>query len=161
MHYSRVPRVRRLLAIPLLCLAFGALAAPAGAQPLPECLSAPCASDAGIPPLILAYWRGRTEPYLIRSVQRAGLPDDTPIYYGSYWGTGVTTRPPPTTPPPPPPPGPRPVMPNRRYAPIFTFARTNYWEKRSLTPEEESGVRPGAIEGKVPSLASLLKRSGN
>src|SRR3954468_838237 len=106
MHYSRVPRLRRALAIPLLCLAFGAVTAPAGARPLPECVAAPCASDAGIPPLILAYWRGRTEPYLIRSVQRAGLPDDTPIYYGSYWGTGVNTRPPPTTPPPPPPPRP-------------------------------------------------------
>src|SRR4051812_4488768 len=71
---------------------------------------------------------------------------------------GGTPRPPPTPPPPPPPPGPRPVMPNRRFAPIFTFARTNYWEKRDLTPEEESGVRPG-IAGKVPSMADLLKRS--
>src|SRR3954466_8467955 len=159
MHYSRVHRLRRALAIPLLCLVFGAFAAPAGAE-LPACASAPCASDVA-PPVILAYYRGRTEPYLIKAVQQSGLPDDTPIYYGSYWGIGVNTRPPPSTPPPPPPPGPRPVMPNRRFSPIFTFARTNYWEKRDLTPEEESGGRPGAIEGKVPSLASLLKRSGN
>ncbi len=160
MHHSRVPRVRRLLAIPLLCLAFGVLAAPAMGE-LPACAEAPCASDAGIPPVILAYYRGRTEPYLIRAVQQSGLPGDTPIYYGSYWGTGVNTRPPPTTPPPPPPPGPRPVMPNRRFAPIFTFARTNYWERRTLTSEEEQGVRPGGIEGRVPSMASLLKRSGS
>src|SRR3954468_7004266 len=160
MHYSRVPRLRRALAIPLLCLAFGAVTAPAGARPLPECVAAPCASDAGIPPLILAYWRGRTEPYLIRSVQRAGLPDDTPIYYGSYWGTGVNTRPPPTTPPPPPPPGPRPIMPNRRFAPIFTFPRTNCWEKRALTPEEKQVVSRGGITRKVPTMAALLHRSG-
>src|SRR3954447_4873647 len=159
MHHSRVPPVRRLLAIPLLCVAFGAVAVPASAE-LPACATAPCASDAGFPPVVLAYYRGRTEPYLIRAVQQAGLPGDTPIYYGSYWGIGVNTRPPPSTPPPPPPPGPRPVMPNRRFAPIFTFARTNYWEKRDLTPEEESGVRPG-IAGKVPSMADLLKRSGS
>src|SRR3954468_23463790 len=156
MHHSRVLPVRRLLAIPLLCLAFGALAPPASAD-LPACAEAPCASDIA-PPVILAYYRGRTEPYLIKAVQRSGLPDDTPIYYGSYWGTGVKTRPPPNTPPPPPPPGPRPVMPNRRFAPIFTFARTNYWEKRDLTPEEESGVRPGGIAGKVPSMLALLHR---
>src|SRR3954463_8093250 len=101
MHYSRVPRLRRALAIPLLCIAFGAVAAPAGARPLPECVAAPCASDAGLPPPIPAYWGGPTEPSLTRSVQRAGLPDATPISSGSYWGTGVNTRPPPTTPPPP------------------------------------------------------------
>src|SRR3954465_6409235 len=116
MHHSRVPPVRRLLAIPLLLLAFGALAAPASAD-LPACAEAPCASDIA-PPVILAYYRGRTEPYLIRAVQKSGLPDDTPIYYGSYWGIGVNTRPPPTTPPPPPPPGPRPVMPTPPLAPI-------------------------------------------
>src|SRR4051812_28160042 len=157
MHYSRVPRLRRLLAIPLLCVAFGAIAAPASAE-LPACAKAPCASDAGLPPVILAYYRGRTELYLIRAVQQAGLPGDTPIYYGSYWGTGVNTRPPPTTPPPPPPPGPRPVMPNRRFAPIFTFARTNYWEKRALTPEEEQSVSRGGITRKVPTIAALLRR---
>jgi hypothetical protein len=160
MHYSRVPRLRRVLAIPLLCLVFGAVAVPASAE-LPACATAPCASDAGIPPVILAYYRGRTEPYLIRAVQQAGLPGDIPIYYGSYWGTGVNTRPPPTTPPPPPPPGPRPVMPNRRFAPIFSFPRTNYWERRALTSDEEQAVRPGGITGKVPSIAKLLRRSGS
>jgi hypothetical protein len=110
--------------------------------------------------VILAYYRGRTEPYLIRAVQQSGLPDDTPIYYGSYWGVGVNTRPPPTTPPPPPPPGPRPVMPNRRFAPIFTFARTNYWEKRALAPDEEQNVARGGITGKVPTMLALLRRSG-
>src|SRR3954468_2206304 len=155
MHHSRVLPVRRLLAIPLLCLAFGALAPPASAD-LPACAEAPCASDIA-PPVILAYYRGRTEPYLIRAVQKSGRPEDTPIYYGSYWGVGVNTRPPPTTPPPPPPPGPRRDMPNRRCSPMFTLARTIYWETRALTPEEESGVRPGGIEGKVPSLADLMK----
>jgi hypothetical protein len=158
MHHSRVPPVRRLLPIPLLCLAFAAAAAPASAE-LPACAEAPCASDVA-PPVILAYYRGRTEPYLIKAVQQSGLPDDTPIYYGSYWGIGVNTRPPPSTPPPPPPPGPRPVMPNRRFAPIFSFPRTNYWERRALTSDEEQAVRPGGITGKVPSMAELLRRSG-
>src|SRR3954452_3909862 len=158
MHHSRVPPVRRLLAIPLLLLAFGALAAPAGAE-LPACATAPCASDVA-PPVILAYYRGRTEPYLIKAVQRCGLPGDTPIYYGSDRGIGVSPRPPPPTPPPPPPPGPRPVMPTRRFAPIFSFPRTNYWERRALTSDEEQAVRPGGITGKVPSMAELVRRSG-
>jgi hypothetical protein len=51
-------------------------------------------------------------------------------------------------------------MPNRRFAPIFSFPRTNYWEDRALTSEEQAAVRPGGITGKVPSMASLLKRSG-
>src|SRR4051812_10193035 len=126
MQHSRVPRVRRLLAIPLLCVVFSAVAAPARAD-LPACAEAPCGSDVA-PPVILAYYRGRTEPYLIRAVQRPALPADPPISYGSYGGIGVNPRPPPSPPPPPPPPGPRPVMPNRRFAPMFTFARTNYWE---------------------------------
>src|SRR3954468_10744737 len=158
MHHSRVLPVRRLLAIPLLCLAFGALAPPASAD-LPACAEAPCASDIA-PPVILAYYRGRTEPYLIRAVQKSGRPEDTPIYYGSYWGVGVNTRPPPSTPPPPRPPGPRPVMPGRRFAPIFSFARTDFWNRRALTAEERGAAGNDGITGKVPTMASLLQRSG-
>jgi hypothetical protein len=159
MHHMRVPPTRRLLAIPLLSLAFGAVAAPASAD-LPACSEAPCAVDAGKQVVILDYYRDRVLPRLIRAAKLSGLPDDTPIYYGSYWGVGVNTRPPPTTPPPPPPPGPRPVMPGRRYSPIFSFARTNFWDARALTAEEQAAVAPGGITGKVPALTSLLRRSG-
>src|SRR5436309_9504924 len=143
--------LRRLLAL----LALGALlAVPAANAGLPACASAPCRVDRGKQVVILDYFRDRHLPRLIRAVKRSGLPRDTPVYYGSYWGIGVNTRPPPTTPPPPPPPGPRPVMPNRRFTPIFTFARTNYWERRALTSDEEGSVSPGGITGKVPTIAS-------
>ena len=48
MHHSRVRRVRYLLAIPLLSVAFAAEAPPARAE-LPACAAAPCPSDAGKP----------------------------------------------------------------------------------------------------------------
>ncbi len=159
MHHSRVRRVRYLLAIPLLSVAFATEAPPARAE-LPACAAAPCPSDAGKPVVILAYYRDRYLRRLVHGVRHSGLPGDVPIYYGSYWGTGVNTRPPPSTPPPPRH-GPPPVMPNRRYAPIFSFARTNFWEERSLTPEEEQAVRSGGYTGKIPQLATLLRKSGS
>ena len=150
-----------LLAIPLLCLCFAATAAPAGAAELPPCDAAPCPSDAGKPVVILDYFRDRVLPRLVKATKLSGLPEDTPIYYGTYWGVGVNTRPPPTTPPPPPPPGGRPVLPSRRYAPIFSFARTDFWEKRGdLTSDERGAVRPGSFTGKIPSVVTLLRGSG-
>src|SRR3954469_10636463 len=155
-----VSTTRRRLAIPLLCLAFGAVAAAASAAELPSCATAPCASDDGLPVVILDYFRDRHLPRLIRAAKLSGLPEDTPIYYGSYWGVGVNTRPPPSTPPPPRPPGPRPVMPGRRFAPIFSFARTDFWNRRALTAEERGVAGNDGITGKVPTMASLLQRSG-
>src|SRR3954447_13904804 len=129
-----MPLARRLLAISVLCVCFWVPEARAG---LPSCASAPCRSDRGKQVVILDYFRDRHLPRLIRAVKRSGLPHDTPIYYGSYWGIGVNTRPPPKTPPPPRPPGRRrPVMPGRRFAPIFSFARTGFWNKRRLTRHE-------------------------
>src|SRR3954466_11190266 len=144
---------RRRLAIPLLCLAFGAVAAAASAAELPSCATAPCASDDGLPVVILDYFRDRHLPRLIRAAKLSGLPEDTPIYYGSYWGVGVNTRPPPKTPPPPRPPGKRrPVMPGRRFAPIFSFARTGFWNKRRLGPRERRLARHRHMRGKIPRL---------
>jgi hypothetical protein len=142
------------------------MAAPGALAALPSCAEAPCASDAGKPAVILDYYRERHLPRLIRAATLSGLPGDTPIYYGTYWGVGVNTRPPlPGPPPPPPPPGkPRPVMPNRRYAPIFSLARTNFWERRELTAGELGTLRnagdPG-MPGRVPDLKVLLRRSGS
>lgn len=157
-------RARATLAALLACLGAAALAAPA-ALALPACASAPCASDSGRPVVILDYFRGRHLPRLIRAARRSGLPRDTPIYYGSYWGVGVNTRPPPSTPPPPaPPPGHRPVMPGRRYAPIFSLARTDFWNRRVLGADERRLLRAhgeaGGIRGSVPALARLMGRSG-
>src|SRR3954465_10221946 len=151
-----MPLARRLCLLLLLCACVLA-AVPAARAGLPSCAAAPCHADKGKQVVILDYFRDRHLPRLIRAVKRSGLPGDTPVYYGSYWGIGVNTRPPPKTPPPPRPPGPRPGVPTRRLAPLFPFPRTNYWERRALTSEEEQAVRPGGITGKVPSIASLLR----
>src|SRR3954447_22598570 len=153
-----MPLARRLLAISVLCVCFWVPEARAG---LPSCASAPCASDRGKQVVILDYFRDRHLPRLIRAVKRSGLPTDTPVYYGSYWGVGVNTRPPPKTPPPPRPPGkPKPVMPGRRFAPIFSFARTGFWNKRRLTRHERRLAGRGGMRGKIPGLKRLLHRSG-
>jgi hypothetical protein len=110
--------------------------------------------------VILDYYRERHLRRLIGAARKSTLVNDTPIYYGTYWGVGVNTRPP--LPGPEPPPTKR-IMPNRRYAPIFSLARTDFWERRELTPAEEQTLRnagdPG-LAGRVPDLASLLYRSG-
>jgi hypothetical protein len=158
-----MPLARCLLAISIVCVCScipdAALAAHRG---LPSCAAAPCASDRGKQVVILDYFRGRHLPRLIRAARHSGLPGDTPIYYGSYWGVGVNTRPPPKTPPPPPgPPGrKRPVMPGRRFSPIFSFARTNFWNRRRLGPDERRLVG-GGMRGKIPHLKLLFHRSGH
>ncbi len=138
------------------------VAAPAADAGLPSCASAPCRSDRGKEVVILDYFRDRHLPRLIRAVKRAGLPHDTPVYYGSYWGVGVNTRPPPATPPPVRPPHrPRPVMPGRRFSPIFSFARTGFWNKRRLGRRERRVARHRVMRGKIPHLGRLLRRSGH
>src|SRR3954462_8200356 len=115
-----MPLARRLIAILLLCACALAAAQVAHAG-LPSCAAAPCRSDRGKQVVILDYFRDRRLPRLIRAVKRSGLPHDTPVYYGSYWGGGAKTRPPLSPPPPPRPPGkPKPVMPGRRFSPIFS-----------------------------------------
>src|SRR3954454_13187156 len=156
-----MPLARRLVALALLsaCVLAAAPAADAG---LPSCASAPCRSDRGKQVVILDYFRDRHLPRLIRAVKRSGLPKDTPIYYGGYWGVGARTRPPLSTPPPPRPPGRRkPVMPGRRFSPIFSFTRTGFWNKRGLTRQERLLARNRRMRGKIPHLKRLLRRSGH
>src|SRR3954453_8882336 len=156
-----MPLARRLIALALLsaCVLAAAPVADAG---LPSCASAPCRSDRGKEVVILDYFRDRRLPRLIRAVKRSGLPHDTPVYYGSYWGVGAKTRPPLSTPPPPRPPGkPKPVMPGRRFSPIFSFTRTGFWNKRRLSRHERRHARHRAMRGKIPHLKRLLHRSSH
>jgi hypothetical protein len=156
-----VALVRSLTTLLLLCacLLVAAEAADAG---LPACASAPCRSDKGKEVVILDYFRDRHLPRLIRAVKHSGLPGDTPVYYGSYWGIGVNTRPPPKTPPPPRPPGkPKPVMPGRRFSPIFSFARTGFWNKRRLPRGQKRRAHHRHMRGRIPSAGRLLHRSGH
>jgi hypothetical protein len=144
----------------------------APARALPSCEAAPCPSDRGQPALILSYYRDRDLTKLIVATRRAKLPANTPVYYGGYWGSDVRPdRPPPGPPPPPPPPDdpddpprPRPPMPGRRYSPIFTLSRTQFWQKREdLTPEQREIVRRGGgrrFRGRVPLMRNLLAGSG-
>jgi hypothetical protein len=153
-----MPLARRLLVTLLLC---GCVVVPAADAGLPSCASAPCSSDRGKQVVILDYFRDRRLPRLIRAVERSGLPQDTPIYYGGYWGVGARTRPPLSTAPPPRLPGkPRPVMPGRRFSPIFSFIRTNFWNKRRLPRKLRHVAHHREMRGKIPGLKRLLHRSG-
>lgn len=131
------------------------LASCAVAHALPPCAAAPCASDAGRPAAILAYLRGRDLDNLIRAELRSGMPADTPVYYGGYWGT--VPNPVQLPPPPPPPPGPRPVLPDSRFAPIFSLAFTEFWRDREITPPATGGAAWRAYAGRIPSLSRLMR----
>ena len=143
-------RIRRLdhtlLAVASACAAFAVPAAVARA--LPPCAAAPCASDAGRPVAILSYYRGRDLTELINAELRSGMPADTPVFYGEYWGTVPN---PVRLPPPPPEPGPRPVLPDSRYAPVFSLQFTEFWQGREIEP------KAGEYAGQIPSLRGLMR----
>jgi hypothetical protein len=52
-------------------------------------------------------------------------------------------------------------MPGRRFAPIFSFARTGFWNKRRLTRHQRRRAHHRHMRGKIPHLRSLLHRSGH
>jgi hypothetical protein len=118
--------------------------------------------------VILSYYRDRDLTKLIVAVRRADLPDDTPVYYGGYWGKDLhPTKPPPPPPPKPPdgkPPRPRPPMPGRRYAPIFTLTPTEFWKGRDdVTDEQQAILRTagqGRFRGRVPGRHRLMRMGG-
>ena len=155
-------RFARLLV--LVVVAAGLI--PAGAQALPSCESAPCASDRGRTILLLSYYRYRDLRKLTVATRRAGLPPHTPVYYGGYWGKDLAGRAPSPGPPPPPRPGPRrprPKMPGRRYAPIFTLTPTSFWRKRGLGPDQRRMAgrsAPSVYRGRIPGRPRLWRGSG-
>jgi hypothetical protein len=125
------------------------MAAPAASQPLPPCPAAPCASDAGRRVVVLSYYRDRDLTNLINAELGSGIPDDTPVFYGIYWGT--LPNPIKLPPPPPPPPGPRPVLPSARFAPIFSFARTEFFNGREIEAPSDG------FAGRIPSWQHLMR----
>lgn len=126
---------------------------------LPPCDAAPCASDEGRPAAILAYYRGRDETNMIRAERRSGMPANTPVFYGYYWGT--LPHPVHLPPPPPPPPGPRPELPDRRFAPIFSLAYTEFFKRRELDADARRTLRdsgePSTYTHHIPKLDRILR----
>lgn len=155
---------RHALLAALTCL----LAAPAGAEAaLPPCESAPCRADGSNPILLLSYYRDRDLTKLIVATRRADVPENTPIYYGGYWGSDIRPRKPPPPPPPPNPnPRPRPPMPNDRYSPIFTLVPTDFWKKRGgedgddLTEDELATLGTDKYDGRIPGPRRLMAKGG-
>jgi hypothetical protein len=153
---------RHALLAALCCL----LAAPAAADAaLPACDSAPCRADGDRPILLLSYYRDRDLTKLIVATRRADVPEDTPIYYGGYWGSDIRPRKPPPPPPPPNPnPRPRPPMPNDRYSPIFTLVPTDFWKRRGgeegedLTEEQLAAIGEDKYDGRIPGPRSLMRK---
>jgi hypothetical protein len=147
----------------------GLVAAPASAgAALPACDSAPCRADGDRPILLLSYYRDRDLTKLIVATRRADVPEDTPVYYGGYWGSDLRPRKPPPPPPPPPPnPRPRPPMPNDRYSPIFTLSPTDFWKKRGgdegqdLTAEQLAAVGEDKYDGRIPGPRSLMAKGSS
>ena len=147
-----------------LAPAVAALALVTGpAHALPSCESAPCASDRDRPILLLSYYRQRDLRKLIVATERAGLPPDTPVYYGGYWGKELVRRTPLPGPPPAGPKRPRPEMPGRRYSPMFSLAPTQFWTGRSLPAAHRSaaaGAAPSRYSGHLPWPGELKRVSG-
>lgn len=154
--------LRHALPLALACIA----AAPAGAgAALPACDSAPCRADGKRPILLLSYYRDRDLTKLIVATRRADVPEDTPVYYGGYWGSDLRPRRPPPPPPPPNPnPRPRPPMPNDRYSPIFTLSPTDFWKRRGgdegqdLTAEQLATVGKDKYDGRIPGPRRLMAK---
>lgn len=118
------------------------------AHALPPCEAAPCASDTARPVAVLAYYRGRDLTELINAELRSGMPADTPVFFGEYWGTVPN---PIKLPPPPPEKGPRPALPDSRYAPIFSLEFTEFWLGREIE------TKTGRYAGQIPSLRRLMR----
>jgi hypothetical protein len=108
--------------------------------------------------VVLSYWQSRHYARLVDAVKRAGLPSDTAVYYGNYWGSGRPSEPK----KPGAKPRPRPPMPNGRHAPIFPITGSVFWHKRRLPRNDRRTLRDaGALArgGRVPSLRRV--RGGN
>lgn len=148
---------RRAFAAALCALAY-ALGTPpaAAAEPAPPCRAAPCAGDRE-PVVILAYWRSRHLPRLVRAIDRSGLPTGTPLYYGNYWGAGRPSEPKPKRPR-------RKVAVPGRQAPIFPLmTRSVFWRGRDL-PARQRDRLPYSLRvrrhRRIPDLHRVLRMSG-
>ena len=145
----------RRLPIPLalaLC-AIGLVSAPV-ADAAPACKTAPCAVDAGKPVVILSYWRGRHLPRLVRAIERAGLPADTPLYYGNYWGAGKPSE--------PKKPGRKKVRVPGRLAPIFPiYGKSVFWRSRKIPAAQRHllGSARWKRRGRIPGKKRLMRLS--
>jgi hypothetical protein len=84
------------------------------------------------------------------------MPPDTPVFYGEYWGTVPN---PVKLPPAPPETGPRPVLPDARYAPLFSLQFTEFWGGREIEPPAEARASAAwrQYAGRIPSLRRLLR----
>lgn len=114
---------------------------------------------ADLPPIVvISYYDVPALPRLVRSLERARMPKDATVLFGSYHGMSVRR------PPGPPPPRPKPVDPgDARYSPMFSLQPSSYWQRRwKLSAREKARLSRQAdrrLAGRIPRLSAVLRRS--
>ena len=152
---SRPPGLALVLAL-LLTLA---AVPPASAQddapaadPAPEQADTP----ARFPWIVLSYYASNHLPRLVNALNAASVPEGTPVYFGTHYGSGKPSR--------------RrknaqvaeTQVPNGRYAPIFPIHPSWFWERRRVLPAEAAVLAQGGdsgYAGRIPRWTSLMRSS--
>jgi hypothetical protein len=97
------------------------------------------------PVVLLSYFELDDLPRLLDSIEPAGIPNDVPVYVGSY---GINAQASNLV---------RSVR-QGRYAPMFPVQPSGFYAQRRLPPKDEAKV-PNAYSGRVPALSSLSRLS--
>lgn len=95
--------------------------------------------------VLLSYFELEDLPKLLDAIEPAGIPNDVPVYVGSY---GVNAQASHLV---------RSVR-QGRYAPMFPIQPSRFSEQRRLPPKDAAKV-PSAYSGRVPPLSALPRLS--
>jgi hypothetical protein len=97
------------------------------------------------PLVLLSYFELEDLPKLLDAIEPAGIPNEVPVYVGSY---GVNEQASNLA---------RSVR-QGRYAPMFPIQPSRFFERRRLPPRDAAKV-PSAYSGRVPTLSALPRLS--
>lgn len=154
------PRAVSILALVLLLASANAAPAtaqegepPAGAEGAPAVgvtPAGPIVANPAPPVVVLSYYQSKDLRRLARAVRAAGIPQNVPLYFGTYYGdggsAGLLQRTPGILP------GPR----GGRRAPLFPWRPSAFWVKRQVTDRDARRL-PRSFRGKVPAFGRLLR----
>ncbi|MGI8438664.1 MAG: hypothetical protein ACR2NV_00420 [Thermoleophilaceae bacterium] len=155
---SRLALLTALLAALALALAVppraGAQDGDAPAEePAPE---AEATAKRGFPWIVLSHYASNHLPRLVAALNGSGMPEGTPVYFGTYYGSGKPSH--------------RrqrarkveAAVPSGRFAPIFPIQPSWFWERRRVLPGEEFKLKQAGVgvrRGRLPRMKRLLRLS--
>ena len=125
-------------------------------QPAVEPSAETADAPAAFPWIVLSYYASNHLPRLVNALNAASVPEGTPVYFGTHYGSGVPSK--------------RrksaqvaeSAVPNGRYAPIFPIHPSWFWERRRVLPAEVGVLAQagdGAYAGRMPGWGSLMRSS--